>query len=294
MNRCFVVLLFLSFAILHASIYSMPDITETDSLETMDLLEAQISDLNKSVNSIQQDFSQAKHGFEIQRKEFQEQNNMMQNSIETLKEMVEQNQERVRNEFVSFEYKLSKRSKYIIICILALVLTFFIFGVLYQVSLKKSKKSFEQKVQNIQTDFHEDNIRLDAKLIELLGKQFDSLVTANALDKVGDVDHSLLLKIADEVIRIKMNLNNMDASIKGHKQISRAASAIIDNFSSNGYEIPDLLNKEYDSGMKMLATMVQDEELAPGSQIIKRIIKPQVNYKGKMIQAAEVVVAFND
>jgi len=91
-----------------------------------------------------------------------------------------------------------------------------------------------------------------------------------------------------------MNLNNMDPDIKGYKQLLRAVNAILDNYNAYGYEIPDLLNKEYDAGMKVIATMIQDDSIPKGKQIIKRIIKPQVNYKGNMIQAAEVVVAFNE
>lgn len=44
----------------------------------------------------------------------------------------------------------------------------------------------------------------------------------------------------------------------------------------------------------MVATLEFDESIEQGKQIIKRIIKPQVNYNNKMIQAAKVIVAFNE
>lgn len=91
-----------------------------------------------------------------------------------------------------------------------------------------------------------------------------------------------------------MNLLNMDPSIKGYKQLTRAAESIMDNLNANGYEIPKMLNRPYDDRMKVIATMVEDESLNPGERFIRRILKPQVNYQGQMIQAAEVVVAFND
>ena len=50
----------------------------------------------------------------------------------------------------------------------------------------------------------------------------------------------------------------------------------------------------YNSGMNMVATLEFDESVESGKQIIKRIIKPQVNFEGKMIQAAKVTVAFNE
>ena len=44
----------------------------------------------------------------------------------------------------------------------------------------------------------------------------------------------------------------------------------------------------------MKPTMELDEDLPVGTQIIRRVLKPMVLYKGEMIQAAEVVVAYNE
>jgi len=43
--------------------------------------------------------------------------------------------------------------------------------------------------------------------------------------------------------------------------------------------------------MKLIANFKPDENLKEGEQIITRIIKPQVNYKGVMIQQAQVEVS---
>ena len=88
---------------------------------------------------------------------------------------------------------------------------------------------------------------------------------------------------------------SIEPQASGHipEQIEMVQS-IIDNFNAKGYKIPSLLNKPYDEGMNMVATMEPDENLDEGEEYIKRVIKPQVNYNGKMIQAAEVVVAFGE
>ena len=52
-----------------------------------------------------------------------------------------------------------------------------------------------------------------------------------------------------------------------------------------------MLGKPYQAGMKAAVTFVTDEKLEPGQQIISRIIKPQINYKQVMIQAAEIEVS---
>ena len=48
------------------------------------------------------------------------------------------------------------------------------------------------------------------------------------------------------------------------------------------------------TGDKLIPVLEFDETIESGKQVIKRIIKPQVNFEGKMIQAAKVTVAFNE
>lgn len=138
----------------------------------------------------------------------------------------------------------------------------------------------------------EESIKLGNKLVEIAEQQLTALKTAtSAKAPTGERDHSLTLKVADEIVRIEMNLSRMDASVKGYKQLSKAVQKIKDNFSANGYEIVDMLGKPYIAGMKAAVTFVTDESLEQGKQIITRIIKPQINYKGQMIQAAEIEVS---
>lgn len=106
-------------------------------------------------------------------------------------------------------------------------------------------------------------------------------------------DHSLALKIADEIVRIENNLNHMDPSVKGYKQLSKAVERIKLNLHANGYEIVNLLGKHYDDGMKITADFVPDDTLAPGEQLITNVIRPLVIYEGKMIQSAQVIVNQN-
>lgn len=106
-------------------------------------------------------------------------------------------------------------------------------------------------------------------------------------------DHSLALKIADEVMRIENNLSHMDSSAKGYKQLTKAVERIKQNFHANGYEIANLLGQHYDDGMKVTADFVLDDTLAPGEQLITNVIKPLVIYEGKMIQSAQVIVSQN-
>ena len=157
--------------------------------------------------------------------------------------------------------------------------------------IRKAQSSLEAAQENLriaQKKMQEETIQLDNKLIEILNNQS---VSAPTVTVDGEIDHSLTLKVADEIVKIEMNLFRMDESIKGYKQLLRGVQRIKDNFRANDYEIIDMLGKPYQDGMKAAVTFVTDESLEPGQQIISRIIKPQVNYKQKMIQAAQIEVS---
>lgn len=147
----------------------------------------------------------------------------------------------------------------------------------------------QQALGAAQTRMQEESVKLDSKLLDIAARQMEAAAPAAG----ADIDHSLALKVADEVVRIELNLSRMDQSIRGYKQLSKAVQRIKDNFAANGYEIVEMLGKPYDEGMKVTANFVPDETLEQGAQVITGITKPQVNYNGRMIQAAQITVSQN-
>ncbi len=148
----------------------------------------------------------------------------------------------------------------------------------------------QEALQIAQKNMQEESIKLDDKLLELFDRQ---IANTPKNEDNGKPDHSLALKVADEIVRIELNMSRMDSSIKGYKQLTKAVEHIKDNFKANGYEIVDMLGKSYNEGMKVTANFVSDENLEEGKQIITGITKPQINYNGQMIQAAEITVSQN-
>ncbi|MFC2517518.1 MAG: hypothetical protein ACFNVO_11210 [Prevotella sp.] len=178
------------------------------------------------------------------------------------------------------------------------IIVFIVIGIAYWV-IKRIRRSVStvdevRKVQDAlqaaQTKMQEESVKLDNKLLEFAEKQLE---TAPQVTNKAEQDHSLALKVADEIVRIELNMSRMDASVKGYKQLAKAVQRIKDNFSANGYEIVDMLGKPYSDGMKVTANFVSDEGLEQGKQIITGITKPQINYNGKMIQAAQITVSQN-
>lgn len=106
-------------------------------------------------------------------------------------------------------------------------------------------------------------------------------------------DHSLIKTLADRITFMEMTLFKMDPKIRGYKQLSKSISQMKDNLLANGYELVDMLGKPYNDGMKVIANFIEDEDLEQGKQIITGIIKPQINYNGKMIQSAQITVSQN-
>ena len=86
----------------------------------------------------------------------------------------------------------------------------------------------------------------------------------------------------------------MDNTIKGHKSLNASVRRLKQALVRNEYEIIELLNTKYNSGMNVEPSFILDESLQTGESKITRIIKPQINYKGKMIQMAQVEVSQND
>lgn len=163
--------------------------------------------------------------------------------------------------------------------------------------IQNSKTDVETQIRNTKKSLEEESIKLDSKLVEVLDTQLKlkqeekQIVSANSNT---EIEHSLALKVADEIVRIHKNLQQMDANTKGLKQLSASVKRIQDNFASNGYELVEMLGKEYNEGMKVIANFIPSEDIEAGKQIISRIIKPQVNYKNEMIQSAQIEVSVGE
>jgi len=151
-------------------------------------------------------------------------------------------------------------------------------------------KAAQESLETAQKSLQEESVKLDSKLVELLEKQVTTQPQSSTEEQP---DHTLALKVADEIVRIETNLSRMDETVKGYKQLKKAVERIRTNFLANGYEIVEMLGKPYNEGMKASVNFETDESLSEGEQKITGIIKPQINYKGKMIQTAQITVSQN-
>lgn len=149
-----------------------------------------------------------------------------------------------------------------------------------------------------QGNLEEESVKLDTKLVEILDKQLSIeknqvKADASATQQVVTPDHTLALKVTDEITRIEKNLSRMDPSVKGYKPLVKAIDRIKDNFKANGNEIVTYLGQTYNEGMRINPEFVIDETLPEGTRTITSVSKHQVHFKGDLIQKASVTVSQN-
>jgi hypothetical protein len=102
-------------------------------------------------------------------------------------------------------------------------------------------------------------------------------------------DHSLALKLANQINVMENNLNRMDQDVKGLKTLRKSISTLKDNLIANGYEMPELLGKPFNDKMKIIVTStIPDENFEKDAEVITKVLIPQVNFNDKMIQTAQI------
>ena len=220
-------------------------------------------------------------------------NRNLNSKLDSLKSEIESNKlilDSIKNKSINNDKnivllgtKVSQKQQFGLILIgFSLALLLFVY-----IILNKKRNEDTKKLAAKQKEIFEKQIQDGQQLADWLSNQ--SIVVTT--DTKNEVDHSFAKRVADEIVRFTTNLSRMDESIKGFKQLSASVRKLEQSLNANHYELEDLLNKPYNAGMNIEATIITDETLNAGESIITRIIKPQINYKGKLIQAAQVEVS---
>jgi len=247
----------------------------------------------KVIQKIEKKLSAATDSINILKDNLANTNNNLESIADNLGVKIQQTSEKANSDLSTLSDRVSKNTLYWIIAVLFIALLSVLLFSWLRKQLSKEKIGLIDQIKKTSETLRDEQIKLDGQLIKLLDTQMQLMnaerQTSSA--KAEEVDNSLALKVADEIIRIQQNLSSMDSETKGLKQLSASVKRIQANFEGNGYEIVDMLNKPYDAGMKVTANFKPDENLKPNEQIITRIIKPQVNFKGVMIQSAQIEVS---
>ena len=259
-------------------------------------LQSESSKLKSEIGTLNSKLSNAYKSIDSLRTKTQDNSNAITQTANQLGIQIKETGDKNEGKITEVSQSLSKNSLYGIIGVLSAIL---LSGILYWLLSKKQKKdrsdvtdmlarSRENLLEQIKENSNSIGINFLRELNEysdLVALQFQSKQsTPNA-----ETDHSLALKVANEINLIERNINLMDSKTKGLKGLQVSVGKLKDNLSANGYEIPELLGKQFHQGMKVIVTSsIPDENLEKGSEIISKILIPQVNYNDKMIQTAQI------
>jgi len=190
---------------------------------------------------------------------------------------------------------LSTNSLYGIIGVLSAILLSSLLFWLLSKRQKTDKTEVVEQLQKTKSSIEESLVKEFGKQTSLIERELQLLAeqkTASLTSSNTEPDHSLALKVANEINLIERNIKLMDKGTKGLKQLERSVSRLKDNLLANGYEMPELLGKQYHQGMKVIVvSSIPDENLDKGSEIITKVLIPQVNFNDKMIQTAQIEVS---
>lgn len=288
--------------ILTFSLISISNVSASDSLKIVNL-QREVSNLKSSVSRLQQENGKIRGVYQQQKAivdslllEQKQQTENLNVLADKVGANISETNKNLEASTSSLSASINNRTR---MAVCGILIAIVLLGIVYFILRKKilsgtssinKIKVAQESLENAQKAMLEESVKLDNKLVEFLDKQVASQPQNNNNDQP---DHSLALKVATEVARIENNLSKMDPSVKGYKQLSSAVKKIRNNFLAYGYEIVEMIGKPYSEGIKASVSFETDESLADGEQRITRIIVPQVNYNGKMIQAAQITVSQN-
>lgn len=293
----------LTFSILiFSSMSAFAQITKED-------LDKEIKPLTQKINSLQSEnrklkseigtinakISTANKSIDNLKSQTQEYNDAISKTSNELGIKIKKTEEKNEGKISQVSESLSKNS---LIGIIGVLLAILLSGLLYWLlsrkqqtvktdlidQLSKTKSSIEESLLK---EFGKQTELMDSQL-HLIKQQQTNLQTTPNIEP----DHSLALKVCGQINVMENNLMRMDENVRGVKHIKRSIENLKDNLIANGYEMPALLGKQFHQGMKAIkTTTIQDENLEKDSEIITKVLIPQVNYNDKMIQTAQIEVS---
>jgi chromosome segregation ATPase len=277
-------------------------LTKDDLAKELQPLKSSIQTLQKENGSLKSEISNmntklsnANKSIDSLRNKTQENSSAISQTANELGIKISATETNANQKITEVDKSLSKNSLYGIIGVLSAIL---LSGLLYWLLSKRQKTDKTEVVEQLQktkSSIEESLVKEFGKQTSLIESELQLLVqqkTASPVSVNAEPDHSLALKVASEINLIERNINLMDKGTKGLKQLERSVGKLKDNLSANGYEMPELLGKQYHQGMKVIVTSsIPDENLEKGSEIITKVLIPQVNFYDKMIQTAQIEVS---
>jgi hypothetical protein len=272
-------------------------------------LENEIKPLTQKVNSLQSEnnklkseigtfnskLSNALKSIDSLRTKLQDNSNAFTQTANQLGIQIKETGDKNEGKITEVSQSLSKNS---LLGIIGVLLAILLSGLLYWLLSKRQqtdKTDFIDQLSKTKSSIEESLVKEFGKQTELMDSQLhliEQQKTTLQATPNAEPDHSLALKVCGQINVMENNLMRMDPNVKGIKHIKKSIENLKDNLIANGYEMPELLGKQFHQGMKAIKTAtIQDENQEKDSEVITKVLIPQVNYNDKMIQTAQIEVS---
>jgi len=269
---------------------------EIDSLKvSVTKLHTDNSNLKFDIRNLNSELSTINAIIDSLQKQIDINSNVINKTNEELGLKISNTETNANQKIAEVDQSLSKSSLYGIIGVLSAII---LSGLFYWLLIKRQKSDKTDLIEQLsktKSSIEESLVKEFGKQTELMDTQLNLIEQRKTILQAtpnAEPDHSLALKVADQIVAIERSIELIDAKTKGLQRIKNSITNLKDNLSANGYELPDLLGKPFNQGMKIIvASSIPDENLKKGEELISKIIKPQVNFNDKMIQAAQVEVS---
>ncbi len=222
------------------------------------------------------------------RRDLGRQYNGFQTDINSLKRINESLQADIRSMHINYEEqtknlqdRLEFRTKALFSAVFAIILVIII-GALY------ARIKFEG------TKLLEKIIEQDTALVATLNKQIDTAqnIPKSSTQDIAEEGHTFPVRVGSEIYRMRKRIEIMDENTKGLNALKNALNRLEDDLNQRGYIINDLSGSPYlDELTVKIANTIERDDLEKGSQIINRMIEPQLLFNGVVVGHGEVELA---
>ena len=273
-----------------------------DSILTKAEFQSEVSKLTGKIKLLEKNNSDLQKRNVIQRNQIDNINSQLsiaQSNIQQIADSlhitvtnVSSSNKQTQNQIQDINQTITNRTLFWIIGILAVGLLSVIVFLVLRSKLSSSTKDLDSQIAKTNATLQNEAIKLDSKLIEILQSQLSILKEERKSTGAvtNEADHKLPLKVGEEIHRMRKRIENMPQDVKGISALTNSLQRLEEEFNDSGYTTENLLNKKYVDGMKVEARFVDNPDIPKGEEIITDVIRPEIKYKGVVIQVAKVEV----
>ncbi len=284
------------------------DLSRIDEIQAV---EQRVSDIAGNISNIESEFdelvSMVQQELEVHINTVEEIEKSIREEIAGLSEKISFTDQGVVERIRAAESRISLLNEHInereilaaaaILSLGLLILMTFFMAVSSRRKATRFNRKLEQKNSELNHKIEEQGAALDTRLVELLEKQLFAMSQEDTKTPHSDspdsghvTDHSLAIILGEEIYRIMKRNRDLSEKSQVFDELKESLRRLWTAFREKGYELIDLQDKKYHKGMEARAEFFLTHELLPGEQIVSRVIKPLIKYKGVTIQEAEIEV----